>query len=186
MTDSGAYVYVVDDDQSAHEAFVPAARDHIATRPHARPIERRRIAREADQDDLAPAIRLLAEHLAFEYPGHGARMSLVVSGAPRHIPPIVRREIFCIAGEALRNAFRHAQATRIEVELRYECQHLSLRVRDNGKGIDAKHLRQEGRQGHYGLCGISERAILIGGRLGVWSAPGCGTEVDLRVPATVA
>ena len=70
----------------------------------------------------------------------------------------------------------------LEVEIRYDNQHFRLRVRDDGKGMDSAALL--GRKGHYGLRGMQERAKLIGGNLTVWSEPGMGTEVDLRVPLT--
>jgi signal transduction histidine kinase len=65
-----------------------------------------------------------------------------VQGAPRNLNPIVRDEAYRIAGEALRNAFRHAQALRITVEIRYERRQFRLRVRDDGKGIDEATVRR--------------------------------------------
>ena len=58
-----------------------------------------------------------------------------------------------------------------------------MRVRDDGKGIDASVLTRQGIQGHYGLRGMPERAALMGGKLATWSEVGVGTEVELRVPA---
>ena len=81
------------------------------------------------------------------------------------------------------NAFRHAQAKRIEVEIRYDDQQFRLRVRDDGRGIDPKVLANRGLEGHYGLRGMPERAAVIGGELAVWSEVGAGTEVELRLPA---
>ena len=105
---------------------------------------------------------------------------------PRTLHPIVRDEVFRIAGEALRNAFRHAGARKIEVELRYDERQLVIRVRDDGKGIDPDVLRDEGREGHFGLRGMRERAKLAGGKLTVWSGLGTGTEVDLTIPGARA
>jgi signal transduction histidine kinase len=110
----------------------------------------------------------------------------VVEGTPRTLLPIVRDEIYRIACEALRNAFKHADATQIEVELRYDERQLRLRVRDNGKGIDPQFLTEEGRAGHYGLHGMRERARLMGGKLTVWSALESGAEVELSIPAARA
>jgi signal transduction histidine kinase len=100
--------------------------------------------------------------------------------------PILRDDVFRIGGEALRNAFRHAGAKRIEVELRYDAEGLRLRVRDDGKGIAPEVLTLGGREGHFGLHGMRERASLIGGKLTVWSAPDSGTEVELSIPASHA
>jgi len=107
-----------------------------------------------------------------------------VEGTPRTLHPIVRDEIYRIGSEALRNAFRHAEAKQIEVELRYEERQLRLRIRDDGKGIDPKFLTTEGRERHFGLHGMRERAKLIGGKLTVWTAPGSGTEIELDIPAS--
>jgi signal transduction histidine kinase len=63
-------------------------------------------------------------------------------------------EVYRIAGEALRNAFRHAPAHRIEAEIHYDRKQFRLRIRDDGKGIDPRVLDGGGRNGHYGLAGI--------------------------------
>ena len=109
---------------------------------------------------------------------------VAVEGEARDLHPIVRDEIYRIAAEALRNAFRHAQAGRVEVEIRYDDEQFRLRVRDDGKGIDPAVLADQGLEGHYGLRGMPERAALIGGKLAVWSEVGAGTEVELRLPAS--
>lgn len=82
-------------------------------------------------------------------------------------------------------AKRQAQASEIEVELEYANKHLSVLVRDNGTGIDASVL-QTGRDGHWGLAGMRERAESIGARLKVWSRAQAGTEVELVIPGNVA
>ena len=117
---------------------------------------------------------------------NGAEFHVEVEGTPRDLHPILRDEVYRIAGEALRNAFQHAQAQRIEVEIRYDERQLRLRVRDDGKGIDPKVLNEGGRAGHYGLQGMRERAKLMGGKLAVWSELDSGTEVELRIPASDA
>ena len=110
---------------------------------------------------------------------------MAVEGQTRDLHPIVRDEIYKIAAEALRNAFRHAHAERVEVEIRYDNEQFRLRVRDDGKGIDPAVLADQGIEGHYGLRGMPERAALIGGKLAVWSEAGAGTEVELRFPASI-
>ncbi len=112
--------------------------------------------------------------------------SVEVEGAPRNLHPILRDEVYRIAGEALRNAFHHAQAPRIEVEIRYDPHRFRVRVRDDGIGIHESVLSQDGRPGHWGLRGMRERAKGIGGKLEVWSEHGAGTEIELTVPASIA
>ena len=136
-------------------------------------------------NDVADALRTLGEELAIEF-NHQASLRVEVLGLPRTLHPIVRDEVFRIAGEALRNAVRHAGARQIEVELRYDAQQLGIRVRDDGKGIDPDVMRDEGREGHFGLRGMRERAKLAGGKLTVWSGLDAGTEVDLTIPGTRA
>ena len=100
--------------------------------------------------------------------------------------PILQDEIYRIAREVIGNAFRHANASQIEAEIRYDHGLLRLRIRDDGKGTDPKVLKEGARPGHWGLLGIRERAKQIGARLDFWSEAGAGTEVELRVPASVA
>jgi signal transduction histidine kinase len=104
---------------------------------------------------------------------------------PRDLHPILRDDVYRIAREALRNAFQHAHAKKIEAEITYGVRVLRLRIRDDGKGIDSK-LLNTGRDGHWGLPGMRERAHEIGARLDIWSETGAGTEVDLSVPGSIA
>src|SRR4029077_8406421 len=138
-------------------------------------------------NDLALAISSLGEELASgETNPNAAELEVEVEGTPQSLRPILRDEIYRIAGEAVRNAFKHAQAERIEVEIRYDERQLRVRVRDDGKGIDEKYLNENERPGHYGLRGMRERAELLGGKLAVWSELDSGTEVELRIPAARA
>ena len=138
-------------------------------------------------NDLDRAISALGQELAANQAGNGsASFRVEVEGTPRNLHPLLRDEVYRIAAEALRNAFRHAQARRIESEILYEERQLRLRVRDDGKGLDPAVLRGEGRPGHFGLHGMRERATLIGARLDVWSKLHSGTEVELTVPASRA
>ena len=138
-------------------------------------------------NDLALAISTLGEELAAgkTYP-NAAEFHVGVEGTPRDLDPILRDEVYRIAGEALRNAFKHAQAHEIEVEIRYDERQLRLRVRDDGKGIDPKLLNEDGHTRHYGLRGMRERAELLGGKLTVWSELDSGTELELSIPGTNA
>jgi signal transduction histidine kinase len=138
-------------------------------------------------NDLALAINTLGEELAGgETNPHVAEFRVGVEGTPRELHPILRDEVYRIAGEALRNAFRHAGARRIEVEIRYDERQFGLRVRDDGKGIDSKLLNDDKRPGHYGMRGMRERAKLLGGEMTVWSELDSGTEVELNIPAANA
>ena len=111
---------------------------------------------------------------------------LLEEGEKRALSSAAKNEIYRVAQEILRNAYRHAQATRIEAETRYDDRGLRVRIRDNGRGIDSTVLKQGGVSGHWGLQGVRERSERIGARLDFWSEAGAGTEVQLTVPAGVA
>jgi len=133
--------------------------------------------------DLPQALAALGEELAVEQTAH---FRSTVEGMPRDLHPIVREEATFIAREALINAFKHANAHQIEVEISFGEAELRTRIRDDGEGIHADLLQQGGREGHWGLLGMRERAKKIRATFTIWSKPGAGTEVDLRVPAHIA
>lgn len=140
-------------------------------------------------NDLAQSMNALMNDL-HEEQATGNRdpvaFRVLVEGAPRTVHPTLRDEIYRIARESLRNAFRHAQARHIETEITYSEPLLRLRFRDDGKGIDPSVLERGGRSGHWGLPGMRERAKHMGAKLDVWSNPGAGTEVDLSIPGSIA
>jgi len=144
-------------------------------------------ASTVEQNDLALAIRTVGEELASADGNQSSpEFNVVVEGTSRNLHPILRDEVYRLAAEALRNAFRHAAAHSVEVEIRYDEKHFRLRVRDDGKGIRDEVLRGEGREGHYGLHGMKERAALVGGKLTIWSEVDNGTEIELVIPASRA
>jgi len=119
--------------------------------------------------------------------GDGApSLRVTVEGNQRAKRAMTREEVYRIARELLRNAYRHARARNIEAELRYDDDAFLLIVRDDGKGLDPKVLKDHGRAGHWGLPGMYERAEGIGARLDIWSEAGAGTEVRLTVPGAIA
>ena len=140
-----------------------------------------------ESNDLALAIKTLGEELAAaDNLSRRPDFSVRLEGTPRSMHPIVRDEVYRVTGEAMRNAFRHAEAQRIEVEIHYDERQLRVRVRDDGKGIDPKLISADGREGHFGLHGMRERAKLIGGNLTLWSELDSGTEVELSIPTARA
>jgi signal transduction histidine kinase len=110
---------------------------------------------------------------------------VIVQGQQKPLNPLLRDEIYHIGREGLTNAFRHARANRIEIELNYSSGDFHLLVRDDGCGIDPEILRT-GRDRHWGLSGMRERAKRMGAQLHVLSKPSAGTEVELSVPGRVA
>jgi signal transduction histidine kinase/ligand-binding sensor domain-containing protein len=106
-----------------------------------------------------------------------------VTGCTRDMHPIVRDEIFWIGYEAIRNAREHASASELEVTLTC-AQDLTLRVSDNGIGMERVVLT-EGREGHFGLQGMRERAERISSKFTLNSTPNSGTVMTLVVPGNV-
>jgi signal transduction histidine kinase len=144
-------------------------------------------ASTVEKNDLAVAIRGVAEELASAHSHQSSpAFQVAVQGTARNLHPILRDEVYRIAVEALRNAFRHAHAHQIEVELRYDEKDFTLRIRDDGRGIRRELLSGDGREGHFGLHGMRERAKLAGGDLAIWSEADSGTEVELSIPASRA
>jgi len=135
-------------------------------------------------DDLPQALAAIGKELTA--PGHTSEFRVLVEGKTQNLDPILRDEVYRFAREALRNAFSHAKAQNIEAELAYGELHFSLRVRDDGIGIDPKVLDRGSLPGHWGLPGMRERAETLGGKMEVWSESGAGTEVELTIPAAVA
>ena len=107
----------------------------------------------------------------------------VVEGKPTDMHPIVRDEIYRIGYEAIRNACQHSEAPCLEVQLLYS-RDLTLRITDNGKGI-APVVVTQGKDGHYGLQGMRERAARIGGKLDLKTSPDSGTKIELIVPGRI-
>ena len=138
------------------------------------------------QDNLAELLKTTMQELTASADGEAPTFDLIEEGERRSLSAAAKDEISRVALEILRNAFRHSNATRIEAEVRHDNQMLRLRIRDNGRGIDPKMLKEGGRPGHWGLQGIRERAERIGSQVDFWSESGAGTEVQLTVPAAIA
>jgi signal transduction histidine kinase len=136
----------------------------------------------SDSDDLGQAFSRIPQELGIEMQ---IDFRVIVLGSPRKLHPVIRDEVYRIGREALVNAFRHSRATCIEVELEYTARRFRIVVSDNGCGIDPQVLHS-GRDGHWGLPGIRERAERVGGRLRVWSRAAGGTEVEMSVPSAIA
>ena len=138
-------------------------------------------------NDLANGIAAIGLQVTSERsPGPVPLIDVAVDGESRDLNPVVRDEAYQIAGEALRNAVKHAGARHVTVTIHYESRQLRLTVRDDGKGIDAETLARQQVDGHFGLPGMRERAAIVKGRLEVRRATGGGTQIELRVPATIA
>jgi signal transduction histidine kinase len=111
---------------------------------------------------------------------------VLVQGRAIALKPIVRDEVYRIAREAVRNSFRHARARLVEVEIVFAERTFTVRVRDDGVGLDPAVLEHGYRKGHWGLPGMRERALEFGGQLEVWSQHNAGTEIELKIGGRIA
>jgi hypothetical protein len=114
------------------------------------------------------------------------RFRVVVEGHPQALAPLIRDEVYRIAREALVNAIRHADARLIEVTLDYRPERFIVTIRDDGIGIADQDVLASGRDRHWGLAGMRERAAAVGATLKLLSRSGAGTEIELSVPGRVA
>jgi signal transduction histidine kinase/ligand-binding sensor domain-containing protein len=135
----------------------------------------------SESNDLADAFRRALDECRVHA---NMDVSLSVVGDGRDLHPVVRDEIYRIGYEAIRNACRHSTGGAVDVMLEY-ARDLTLRIRDDGVGIDPAVL-EKGKEGHFGLPGMRERAARIGGRFAIETAPRSGTAVTLIVPGRVA
>jgi signal transduction histidine kinase len=137
-------------------------------------------ASTTQRNDLAEALQRAVDDCLAQASMDG---SFSIEGTVAEMHPIVRDEIYRIGYEAIRNACLHSGATRLAVQLRY-AQDLVLSVHDNGKGIDSDILTN-GKEGHFGLQGMRERATRIGAKLNLSSSSDSGTAIVLTVPGNV-
>jgi signal transduction histidine kinase/ligand-binding sensor domain-containing protein len=133
--------------------------------------------------DLQQAFATAGKDLAIE---SATVFRITADGAARALNANVREEIYAIGREALLNAFRHADAPLIEIEIVYAKQEFRLYVRDNGAGIEETILETGGRSGHWGLKGMRERAVAIGAKLNVLRRPEGGTQIEVSLPGGIA
>jgi signal transduction histidine kinase len=123
--------------------------------------------------------------VGYDFTPARGQLRISVMGCPTALNPAVQEQVYLIGREALINALRHSGATVLEAEIEYLPSKLRVVVRDNGSGIDAEML-ESGRNSHWGLAGMHERAKNIGAQLRVWSKKGAGTEVEISLPNDIA
>jgi len=142
-------------------------------------------AEDVERRSIGTALNRVGNDLATLYE-RAPVLRVIELGTEEFLHPIVFEEIFRIGREALLNAFRHSGAERVETEILFTRDVLSIRIADDGVGIDEQMLSEGGKPGHFGLRGMFERAQRIGAKLTVRSKPGAGTEVELSIARAIA
>ena len=146
---------------------------------------------QMDNEDLTQAVSAVGREFEADYistmgSSEAPKFRVLVEGKSRRLHPTVQDNVYRIMREAISNAFRHARASNIEVDIRYGRRKLRLRVRDDGIGMNPTVFLDRHRTGHWGLPGMRERAKGIGGHFELWSEIHNGTEIEITVPASIA
>ena len=127
----------------------------------------------AAPEDLGGSLRRLAEEVAAR---NGWRSSLDI--APVEIPEPQRRALLQVAREALQNCGRHANAHALSLSLHADEDAVSLRIADDGIGFDPQSVPRD----RFGLQGMQERLLELGGKLRIETSPGSGTSIVAVLP----
>jgi len=130
--------------------------------------------------ELALQIARVAEELDIQ---KSMNFKIIEDGQRKELDPFVQRELYSIAREALTNTVYHSKAASAEISLIYANSYFFMKCCDTGIGLESSILTNGQRIGHWGLVGMRERASAIQGKIQLWSSPGTGTEIEIRVPA---
>ena len=147
-----------------------------------------------DERQPQPGLQQVTSLIEDSRTAAAGRVRLIVSGPVASLDPGVELTAYRIMQEALTNARRHAPGAAVDVELRYEQDMLTVRVRDNGPGPGPGGTHAGTATGHgagsghgagggHGLLGMRERAATLGGTLRTGAAPGGGFLVLAELPA---
>jgi signal transduction histidine kinase len=129
---------------------------------------------------FVPALEMLAQQTEAR---HGLRVRLELRGETIRLAPDLELAAYRIAQQALANVAAHAAASEASVGVEFDAAELRLSIRDDGRGFAPPAQPTDlARDGHFGLMGMRERALLYGGKLTIESAPGQGTTIRASLP----
>jgi signal transduction histidine kinase/ligand-binding sensor domain-containing protein len=130
-----------------------------------------------DEENLVDGLRQITEDASREF---AQNVGLVITGNPPSLARSCAYQLLMVTREALHNALIHAHATRVEVQLKHDVRTITIFVKDNGRGLPPE-LASGSEIGHFGLQGMRERMMHLGGSLEIESRPSSGTVVTVRV-----
>lgn len=131
-----------------------------------------------DERGLYGALQDAGASFAREHDG----IEVEVSGTDVELGADAETALYRVTQEALNNVAKHAEATRVCIELARSDDELELSITDDGRGFDTSGRDRLVREGHFGLAGMGERLAMVEGTMDVDSEPGRGTALILRVP----
>ena len=134
---------------------------------------------ELDERDLIEALRGRAKAATG---GSSLVVSVTARGEPRRLPRHIEAAALRVGREALANAAKHAEASRIDIDLQFDAALLALQIRDDGRGFSQDQLETAIGNGHFGITSMQERARQAGGTCEVGPGVTGGTVVTLRLP----
>jgi signal transduction histidine kinase len=129
--------------------------------------------------DLATTLEQIAKERAL---GRPLEVAINTTGRARRLPPLVEDAAFRIGREAIVNVVRHADASRLEIDLNFRAKTFDMEVRDNGRGVKPNEAAEARARGHFGLSSIQNRASVLGGRCDVRPRADGGTVIALELP----
>jgi signal transduction histidine kinase len=128
--------------------------------------------------DLESALATAANRCAA---GNSVTVVTEIQEIPEKLAPDLKQNILRIVEEGVTNAVKHAGASTIRVDLGGGEGYLRLCIRDDGKGFEPARAHSVS-EGHFGIVGMQERAERLGGAMTIWSRPGAGTELEVKIP----
>jgi len=153
------------------ESLVASTRDEVME-----------LRRPQDADELFATLRHTAAQAA---PGAEQRLSFTVAGQPRYLRADSCAELSSALREAVLNSVIHSGARQIAVKLAFADDALLAEASDDGIGLDAGTARH-GKHGHWGIPGMRERIVRLGGQVEISAGPQGGVVVRLSIPALQA
>ena len=135
---------------------------------------------QLDDLGLVPALREMAKHIAER--SH-MQVEFNVTGNRRRLRAQVETILYRLAQEALNNAARHSRAQRVVLNVNFVPQSVTLDIRDDGIGfVPDQIVNTQATRRAWGLLGMQERVMLVGGALQIESSPGKGTHLMAKIP----
>jgi len=174
-----AHRSLADTDRSDGDGLLSCAREQLRTSINE--------AREAVWDlrhadgsatTIGPILESMTQQVSHEF---GVTVEYRIAGRPFDLDQSTAHELLMVVREALHNAIRHGQPTRVRVSIDFGKNAFRVQVEDDGRGFDPA-LVSVSSNGHYGLVGMRERAKRMGGTLVLKSQSGKGTDLTLHIP----